>query len=144
MKTKLPWILLAASIGFNIFFAAGYVRSQQLAERLTTPEGRAEVMAERLSFDEKQMEVLRQVADRLKKEADQAREANRDNMEAFWTELDRGDPDSEKVMDLMDKSEGRLHEYRKSQVRGMIEIARSLKPDQRKQYLNMVRNNTLR
>jgi len=51
MKKALPWLLLTASIAFNIFFVVGMIQARRSQQLVRSPEGRAGLLADKLGMD---------------------------------------------------------------------------------------------
>ena len=80
MRSKLPWILLAASVALNVFFVAGVVFPHVFGHR-HPPHWRDPMasVAKDFSFDERQMQALHDLRARIV----ERRETGRDGGDGF-------------------------------------------------------------
>jgi len=131
MKRALPWILLAASVAFNIFFVVGMIRAHDRHGAMRTPEERARCLADKLDMDAEQrakcLEWQRDVAaDRKAFEKTMAESGRR---EAFWAEIVKDEPDDAALKAFIESSHG--VEGRRQFVRRLRELMQMLRPEQR-------------
>jgi hypothetical protein len=129
----LPWILLAASLAFNVFFAAGYVRAKGRMQRVRTFRGRAEMLAKRLQLDERQMQVFQE----LLAEVEQLRKDRAPQREAFLAEIIKDRPDEKLLEDFVAGQSASKH--RLTRLGLMRRFMGLLRPQQREKFAEMVK-----
>ena len=133
MKTKVPWILLAVSLAFNVFFAAGYVRAKDRMAKRRTFKGRARIMARKLKLDDRQLEAFEQ----LLSEYGQLRKNRAPQREAFMAELIKAKPD-EKLLEEHVAGEA-ARKRRLAKLALMRKFIGLLTPQQREQFVQSVK-----
>jgi len=94
MKTRLPWILLAVSLAFNVFFIGGFLQAHCHRKEVPPPGGRLETLAKNLNLDAAQ----RQVFEQLRGELEQHRSEFAAKREAFINELVKDKP-NQKILE---------------------------------------------
>jgi len=137
MKRKILTTLLAASLAFNVCFAAGYLQAKAHIEMTRTPEGRAELFLRKLDLDEEQMAEVRRLRDAYFAEWRQRMEAKRAEYDRFWTEIVKDDPDEAALETFIQSASG--VEIRARFVRYMRDFMKVLRPDQRRQVVDQMR-----
>ena len=92
MKAKVPWILLAVSLAFNIFFTVGYVRAWGRMTRCRGFKGRARIIARKLNLDDEQQQDFENILS----EFEELRKQRAPQRDAFMAELIKDEPDEKK------------------------------------------------
>ena len=133
MRARLAWILLAVSVAFNAFFAAGYLRARGRMGKARTMRGRAEIMAKRLDFDEAQQQALGGLLD----VAEALRERRAVERDAFFDELIKDAPD-EKALEGYVTGES-ANQHRLARLALMRKFVGMLRPEQRQRFVELVR-----
>jgi len=131
MKKALPWILLAASVAFNVFFVAGMIRAHYRHGRTRTPEGRAHRLADKLDMDAQQRAkcVAWEKGVAADRKAFEEKMAESGRREAFWAEIVKDEPDEAALEEFVQGSHG--VEGRRQFVRHMRDLMQMLRPEQR-------------
>ena len=102
MRAKLLWILLAASLLLNAFFAGGYVYSKTTAERLRDrPAARFDMVAEELDLSQSEREQLRTLRQAVGAERAQMREQGQPLRQALIAEMSEPTLDEGRVDELL-------------------------------------------
>lgn len=140
MKAKVPWILLAVSLAFNVFFAAGYVffavgyfQAKGRMARRRGFKGRARIIARKLDLDDRQQQAFENVLG----EFDQLRKDRAPQRDAFMAELIKDEPD-EKVLEEFMAGEAATTR-RLAKLALMRKFIRLLTPQQREQFVQLVK-----
>ena len=131
-------LLLAASICFNVFFIGGYLKSRAKLNRLKTVEGRMQLLAEKLDLTDTQEEALIRRRMQLKADIDKYKVAKAADIDAYWEEIVKDTPDTEKIDALLAATSDRREET-KLVVDCIGDIMAELTPDQRSAFANMLR-----
>jgi Spy/CpxP family protein refolding chaperone len=141
MKRMILWVLLAASLGFNAFFVFGLVQARGATRKSKTAEGRAVLLADRLALNKDQQAAYRRIRGAAASEAEHlyARHGADAANGAFWAEIAKSEPDLELVRDLHQQTLAYRNEIEFLRIRAMVEFQRHLTPDQRRKFLQIVR-----
>jgi len=135
---KFLLLLLATSICFNVFFIGGYLKSRAKLNRLKTVEGRMRLIAERLDLTGSQEEALIRRRMLLKADIDAYRTAKGAAIDAYWEEMVKETPDTEKIDALLEATSDKREET-KLVVDCIRDIMAELTPDQRRAFAKMLR-----
>lgn len=133
MKARLPWMLAAVSVVFNVFFVISFVRARAEAEKPRTFLEKAERMAKKLDLDEQQMAEFEHVIDELER----LRAERGPQREAFLAEMIKEDPD-DKVLENYVAGEAAI-EYRLNKLSVARKLIALLKPEQRQTFVELIR-----
>ncbi|HXG61590.1 MAG TPA: hypothetical protein VNO22_09455 [Planctomycetota bacterium] len=131
--------LLAASVAFNAFFVAGYVRSRDEVRRAATPQGRLEVIADRLDLDADQRREFEALRAEWIQKALEVRRPYLADLDAFWAEMMKDAPDAARLAELQKKAldvRVKAGEVSLAYVRAFMV---RLRPDQRERYVRLLR-----
>jgi len=131
MKKTLPWVLLAVSFAFNIFFLVGMIRAQRHHALVMTPEGRARLLAQKLGMDADQSARCLALEKEISAERDALSEKTRPQYEAFWAEIVKDHPDEATLEEFVQGASGA--DRRRCLVRHMRGLMQILRPEQRQQ-----------
>ncbi len=102
MPAKLPWVLLAASLLLNLFFAGGVVYSKATAERLREePASRMAFVADELGLTETERESLIALREAVSVGRAQMRQEGEVFREALLAEMRKPAYDRERVGGLL-------------------------------------------
>lgn len=96
MKTKIIPILLAVSLGFNIFFALASFQTRKRMQLAHSFHGRTEILAKQLGLDDDQYKTFQQLRDQYS----QLRQSRGTKRKALFEELIKDQP-SQKVLESL-------------------------------------------
>jgi len=133
MKAKIPWILLAASLAFNVFFAIGYVQAKDRVAKSRGFKARARMIARKLDLDDRQQKAFEGILG----EFDQLREDRAPQRDAFMAELIKDEPDQKRLEEYMtgdDATKRRL-----ANLALMRKFIGLLTPAQRQKYVRLIK-----
>ena len=133
MKAKAPWILLAVSLAFNVFFTVGYVRAKGRMAKCRGFKGRARIIARKLKLDDRRQQEFENVLG----EFDQLRKDRAPQRDAFMAELIKDKPD-EKVLEEFMAGEAATTR-RLAKLALMRKFIGLLSPQQREQYVQLIK-----
>ena len=133
MKAKLPWILLAVSLAFNVFFAAGYVRAKSRMAKRRGFKGWARTIARKLDLDDRQQQELESIVG----EFDQLRKDRAPQRDAFMAELIKDEPDEKLLEEFMAGEAAKTRRLAKLAL--MRKFIGLLTPQQREQFVQSVK-----
>ena len=136
MKAKVPWILLAVSLAFNVCFTVGYVQAKGRMAKRRGFKGRARILARKLDLNDRQQKEFESILG----EFDQLRKERAPERDAFLTELIKDEPD-EKV--LGEYAAGEAAKTRRlANLALMRKFVALLTPQQREQFVQLVKKRT--
>ena len=133
MRNRLPWILVAVCLAFNVFFTVGFLRARSRMAKARTFRGRAELMARRLELDQQQ----RQAFERLLDEMEQLRKARTPRRDALLAEIVKDEPD-EQVLETFVSGDAAIR-HRRAKLALMRKFIALLRPEQRERFEEMVK-----
>ena len=133
MKAKVPWILLAVSPAFNVFFTVGYVRAKGRMAKRRGFKGRARIIARKLKLDDRQQREFEKVLG----EFDQLRKDRAPQRDAFMAELTKDEPDEKLLEEFMAGEAATTR--RLANLALMRKFIGLLTPQQREQYVQLVK-----
>ena len=138
MKLKVLWLLLAASIAFNVFFALGAFNTRKVAIRAGTPGGWSEVFADKIGLDEQQKAAYEAWHDNGTAQRRERSTKYRADFDKFWAEIVKDEPDEAVLEEFIQSSQG--GDLRRRFVARTRELMEILRPDQRKAAVEMLRS----
>jgi len=112
MKRQLIWLILAMSLMFNLFFIAGYMRSQSIAARADSPDAVADLVTRELNLSDSQAAVFTDLRSSLKKAAAEYDDSIALAQQDLVDELARDEPDLDNLRDIIDR-QADLHRQRR-------------------------------
>ena len=127
------WILLVASLAFNVSFLLGFLHTRSTMRKAKTREGRAQLLADRLDLDEAQREAYEQIRKVVLAEwerLDRKYDADANN-KAFWAEMAKDEPDANRVHELRTRAAVYRGEFERVRIDSLLELQRLLRPKQR-------------
>lgn len=133
MKAKLPWILLAVSLAFNVFFAVGYFQAKGRMAKRRTFKGRARIIARKLNLDDHQQQAFESFLG----EFDQLRKDRAPQRDAFMAELIKDKPDEKLLEEHVAGEAARKRRLAKLALRR--KFIGLLTPQQREQFVQLVK-----
>ncbi|MEX0774904.1 MAG: hypothetical protein WD042_04215 [Phycisphaeraceae bacterium] len=133
MKPQWVWILLVASLGFNVFFAVGYYNVSRTAQEMKSFEGRARQFTQQLKLDDKQEAVFEQMLAETSKARAAAKRERLPAFNTFLTELAREQPNEKVLLDYAEQDF--MREYRRQNALRMAEFLAVLTPQQKQTFL---------
>lgn len=143
MKTvsrNLLLVLLLVSVGFNLFFIAGYRRARSTLDKLKTDRGHIQLLSRQLHFTPEQEAKLVTIREGLQKDAAALNKAHSPEIDAFWDEMVRDNPDLDKLLELEQPLAEKRLEMRHRMIGRMLEAFGCLTPEQRRDMVRMLKD----
>lgn len=140
MRSRWLWMVLVVSLVANIGFVGGFVGASLQREEASTPLGAAQLLVQRLGLDPQQVSSLnrhRGAAQRANR--DLTRESRAD-VEAFWLELLKGEPDRDRLKLLTGTVAERQTAFTLTVAEELRAFMADLQPDQKQRFARLVRN----
>jgi Spy/CpxP family protein refolding chaperone len=134
-------LLLVAlvSIGFNLFFIAGYRRARSTLDKLKTDRGYIQLLSRRLDFTPEQEERLVAIKGDLQKEIEAFNKAHSPEIEAFWDEMVKDAPRPAELEALEKALSAKRLEMRRRVVERIREAFACLTPEQRRDLARIIK-----
>ena len=133
MKSKLPWILVAASLAFNVLFMVGFLQARSDAAMLRTSRGRLELMGRRLDLDEQQRQAFDQFLDKRER----LRKGRAPQINALLAEIIKDKPDKKTFEEfVLGRAAG---EHRLAKLGLWQEFVAVLRPQQRERLVELIK-----
>ncbi|MHC4948307.1 MAG: periplasmic heavy metal sensor [Planctomycetota bacterium] len=124
------WLLLAVSILFNVFFAAGYVAARAEAPEEPGADPIVRSVTDELELDEQQAQAFARLRSEHEREASVYMEGQGLARQSLLEELSRDEPDLEKVREIVERSAELHRERRLAETRRFSEFLGVLSPRQ--------------
>ena len=133
MKSRLPWLLAAASLAFNVLFILGFVQARSDVAKSETFSGRMELMARKLDLDQQQ----RQAFDQFLHKMQLLRKDRTPQTDALFAEIIKGKPDKKVIEEfVLGKATG---EHRLAKFELWQEFIAALRPEQRERFVELIK-----
>ena len=116
MKTRILTILLAVSLGFNVFCVVDYLYPKKQTRLPHSPQDQMERLAKRLDLTDEQFERFKQ-----------RRQSMGDKCQVFLDELIKGKPDQKL-----------LESFALERLALIQEFMRDLSPEQKQKFVEMI------
>lgn len=139
MKIKLLFIILAVSLGFNLFFTVGYFNAKKSANQAQGFKGRIELAAKKLSLDDNQKKELFSIVEISQEQLKSLKSDQKETIKLFKAEFKKPSPDIKKLKIAMKQIEHKRRETRKEMSAKWREFFRSLSMQQRNKIVKMLR-----
>lgn len=136
-------IFLAISVGFNIFFIGSYTHTRKVVKKWFTPAGRLQIITERLDLTKDQQKKFILMKRELKSEGSKIGLEHVVDVNVFWREVVKDNPDPQKIETLLERSFQGLKDYKVLSVECMLKFLKALSPEQREIYVKIVRKRKL-
>ena len=133
MKAKAPWILLAVSLAFNVFFAVGYGQAKGRMAKSRGFKGRIRIIARKLNLDDRQQQAFESILG----EFDQLRKDRAPQRDAFMAEMIKDKPDEKLLEEFMAGEAATTR--RLANLALMRKFIGMLTPQQREQYVQLAK-----
>jgi Spy/CpxP family protein refolding chaperone len=139
MKGNLVWVLLVISMGFNVGVGLSLLSTQAKQHQLKTPEGRTQLIVERLNLNPQQAQAFKRLRSALGASIQEFRQTNKAELDEFWAEIVKDEPDREHLRRLVAESVADREQIRLLAVDHLWEFFQVLTPAQVEQCVRMVR-----
>jgi uncharacterized membrane protein len=140
MDKRLLWILLAASVLLNVFFAGGVVYSKVTAERLRDkPEARFDFVVGELGLGEAERTRLMALRETAVARRDEMRREGRHLREQLFEEMAKPDFDPARVEDLLRQRSDLFVAFMTGVMGETHDFLAGLEPEKRDEFLAMMK-----
>jgi Spy/CpxP family protein refolding chaperone len=140
IKRRILWILLAGSLAFNGFFAFGFIQARNLVKKFQTPKGRVEILARQLKLTPQQKKVFWRERAAIAEQGLEIYRRLEKVQNRFFTEVQKEDPDREVIFQILSQTTDDQARYRQIRTEHWLNIMRSLSPEQRQIFVDIIRS----
>jgi Spy/CpxP family protein refolding chaperone len=140
IKQRILWILLAGSLAFNGFFAFGFIQARNMVQKFQTHEGRAKILAQQLKLTPEQKKVFWQEGQAIVKQGLEIYKRLERVQNRFFVEVQKENPDREVILQILSQTNDDQARYRQIRTEHWLIIMRSLRPEQRQLFVDMIRS----
>jgi Spy/CpxP family protein refolding chaperone len=139
VSRNLLCILLLVSVGFNLFFIAGYRRARSTLDKLKSDRGYIQLLSRTLHFTPEQEEKLVDIRRRIQDETAGFNRSHSPEIDAFWDEIIKDSPDPDRILELEQSLAEKRIEMRQRMVGLIQEAFGCLTPEQRRELARMIK-----
>jgi Spy/CpxP family protein refolding chaperone len=139
----LLFIFLAISVGFNIFFVGSYTHTRKVMKKWLTPAGRMQIITEQLDLTKDQQKKFIQMRRELRIKGNEIKHVHIVDINTFWREVVKDNPDFQKIETLLERSFQGLKDYKVLSIECMLKFLKTLTPEQREIYVDIIRRKKL-
>ena len=140
MRMKWPWILLAASLLLNVFFAGGVVYSKMTAEQLRDePAARFDFVVDELGLSEAERDGLMDLRESARAQREEMRREGRPLREALLEEIAKPDFDQDRVDDLLRQRSVLFVSFLGGVMADTHDFLATLEPESKREFLAMMK-----
>lgn len=154
----LPWVILALSLGLNLFFVGGHVYGRHVAKEIVKKERpqlarylerrkevrkRVRAAMRDLNLSKEQRREFRMMRRDLAQSGRELRRKNRAPMGRLWDEFETGAPDRTKVEKLLREMADNRYAFQLEATLKAAEFMASLSPEQRKKFAVIARERNI-
>ena len=140
MRMKWPWILLAASLLLNVFFAGGVVYSKMTAEQLRDePAARFDFVVDELGLSEAERDGLMDLRESARAQREEMRREGRPLREALLEEIAKPDFDQDRVDDLLRQRSVLFVSFLGGIMADTHDFLATLEPESKREFLAMMK-----
>ena len=140
LKRYLLWILLAGSLAFNGFFALGFIQARNMVQKFQSPQGRAEILAERLKLTPEQKTVFWREGRAIARQGLEIAQELEKDQHRFFAEVQKDNPDREVILQILNQTNDERARLTRIRTEHWMIIMRSLKPEQRQLFVDLIRS----
>jgi uncharacterized membrane protein len=140
MRLKLLWILLAASLLLNLFFAGGVIYSKMTAERLRDePAARFDFVVDDLGLSEAERGRLMALRETARARRDEMRREGRHLREALFKEMAKPDFDQARVEELLQQRSVLFVTFLGGVMAETHDFLATLEPERKREFMAMMK-----
>jgi uncharacterized membrane protein len=140
MRTKLLWIVLAASLLLNLFFAGGVIYSKMTAERLRDePAARFDFVVDELDLSEAARGRLMALREAARARWDEMRREGRHLREALFKEMAKPDFDQARVEQLLQRRSVLFVTFLGGIMAETHDFLATLEPERKREFMAMMK-----
>ncbi len=140
MRLKLLWILLAASLLLNLFFAGGVIYSKMTAERLRDePGARFDFVVDDLDLSEAARARLVALRETARARRDEMRREGRHLREALFKEMAKPDFDQARIEALLQQRSVLFVTFLSGIMAETHDFLANLEPERKREFMAMMK-----
>jgi len=139
LKRHILWILLAGSLAFNGFFALGFIQARNMVQKFQSPQGRAEILAERLKLTPEQKTLFWRESRVIARQGFEIAKELEKVTNRFFAEVQKENPDREVIFQILSQTNDDRARLTRIRTEHWMIIMRSLRPEQRQLFVDLIR-----
>ena len=140
MRLKFLWILLAASLLLNLFFAGGVIYSKMTAERLRDePGARFDFVVDDLGLSEAERGRLMALRETARARRDEMRREGRHLREALLEEMAKPDFDQARIEELLQQRSVLFVTFLGGVMAETHDFLATLEPERKREFMAMMK-----
>ena len=140
MRMKWPWILLAASLLLNVFFAGGVVYSKMTAEELRDePAARFDFVVDELGLSEAERGRLMDLREAARAQREEMRREGQPLREELIEEISKPDFDQARVDELLRRRSVLFLAFLSDVMAATHDFLGTLEPERKRAFLDMMK-----
>jgi len=139
LKRHILWILLAGSLAFNGFFALGFIQARNMVQKFQSPQGRAEILAERLKLTPEQKTLFWRESRVIARQGFEIAKELEKVTNRFFAEVQKENPDREVIFQILSQTNHDRARLTRIRTEHWMIIMRSLRPEQRQLFVDLIR-----
>jgi len=140
MRSKFLWILLAASLLLNVFFAGGVVYSKMTADRLRDePAARFDFVVDELGLSEAERGQLMALRETAFARRDEMRRAGRHLREELFKEMAKPDFDQARIEELLRQRSALFVAFLGGVMAETHDFLAGLEPESKREFMAMMK-----
>ncbi len=140
MRSKFLWILLAASLLLNVFFAGGVIYSKMTAERLRDePAARFDFVVDELGLGEAERGRLMALRETALARRDEMRREGRHLREALLEEIAKPDFDQARVEELLRQRSVLFVTFLGGVLADTHDFLTTVEPERKREFMAMMK-----
>jgi len=140
MRMKWPWILLAASLLLNLFFAGGVIYSKMTAERLRDePAARFGFVVDELGLSEAERGRLMALRETARSRREEMRREGRHLRQEMFAEMAQTDLDQARIEELLEQRSALFVAFMSGVMAETHDFLGALEPEKKREFLAMMK-----
>lgn len=140
MRNKLLWILLAASLLLNLFFAGGVIYSKMTADRLRDePAARFDFVVGELDLSEAEREQLMVLRETARARRDEMGREGRHLREELFKEMAKPDFDQARIEELLRQRSALFVTFLSGVMAETHDFLATLEPERKRAFMAMMK-----
>jgi Spy/CpxP family protein refolding chaperone len=108
-----------------------------------TPAGRMQIITEQLDLTKDQQKKFIQMRRELRIKGNEIKHVHIVDINTFWREVVKDNPDFQKIETLLERSFQGLKDYKVLSIECMLKFLKTLTPEQREIYVDIIRRKKL-
>ncbi len=139
-QKRLFKFLFVLSLCFNLVFILSYIISGHAARKLATPSGILNQITKDLELNDNQRQAFIDITREVYLTANQLKKKHSTEIEAFWQEIIKPEPDPEIIQSGSNLYLELTHQVKEAKLKALINYLDHLSPNQKVKYVKFLRS----